>query len=226
MRALGIEGAWTHEPRTFGDARGTFLEWFRPDELRTATGRSMPVAQANQPVSRRGVVRGVHYGAVPPGQAKYVTCVRGSVLDVIVDLRTGSPAFGRWEAVPLDDRGHRAVFLTEGLGHGFAALSEEATVVYLCSTRYDPEREHGIDPFDTELGIEWPAFAETVLSDRDRRAPSLAEARSRGLVPRYGPPPAPQPPPAPPRTPAPATFLAPVSQYLSRPPSPARESTS
>ncbi|WP_309485552.1 dTDP-4-dehydrorhamnose 3,5-epimerase [Streptomyces sp. WELS2] len=185
MRALGIEGAWVYEPRVFDDDRGTFHEWFRPDVLRAATGRSMTVAQANHSVSRRGVVRGVHYSAVPPGQAKYVTCVRGAVLDVVVDLRTGSPTFGGWEAVTLDDRTHRAVFLAEGLGHGFAALTDDATVVYLCSTPYAPEHEHGIDPFDRDLGIRWPAGAGTVLSDRDREAPSLAEAGARGLLPRY-----------------------------------------
>lgn len=187
MRALGIEGAWVHEPRVFGDARGTFQEWFRPDVLHAFTGRSMTVAQANRSVSRRGVVRGVHYSAVPPGQAKYVTCVRGAVLDVVVDLRTGSPTFARWEAVTLDDRIHRAVFLAEGLGHGFAALTDDATVVYLCSTPYAPEFERGVDPFDSELGIRWPTGPDAVLSDRDRRAPSLAEARARGSLPRYAP---------------------------------------
>ncbi|WP_225825287.1 dTDP-4-dehydrorhamnose 3,5-epimerase [Streptomyces naphthomycinicus] len=185
MRALGIEGAWVHEPQIFDDARGSFHEWFRPDVLHASTGRSMSVAQANRSVSRRGVVRGIHYSAVPPGQAKYVTCVRGAVLDVVVDLRTGSPTFARWEAIVLDDRTPRSVFLAEGLGHGFAALTDDATVVYLCSTPYVPEREHGIDPFDGDLAIRWPTGTGTVLSERDRRAPSLAEAHERGLLPRY-----------------------------------------
>ncbi|MFG2636300.1 dTDP-4-dehydrorhamnose 3,5-epimerase [Streptomyces sp. NPDC048362] len=186
MRCMRIEDAWVGEPHSFDDTRGTFREWFREDAVRAATGRSLTVAQANLSVSRRGVVRGVHYSTAPHGQAKYVVCVRGAVLDVIVDLRIGSPTFGTWEAVPLDDRTHRTVFLAEGLGHGFAALTDEAAVVYLCSTPYAPQYERGIDPFDTELGIRWPLGAGSVLSDRDREAPSLAEARADGLLPRYG----------------------------------------
>ncbi|MCZ9337371.1 dTDP-4-dehydrorhamnose 3,5-epimerase, partial [Streptomyces sp. TRM76130] len=102
----------------------------RGAEFREATGYDLSLAQANCSVSRRGVLRGVHFSEVPPGQAKYVTCVRGAVLDVVVDLRTGSPGFGRWEAVRLDDDTRHAVFLAEGLGHAFMALSDDATVVY------------------------------------------------------------------------------------------------
>ncbi|MFI0982672.1 dTDP-4-dehydrorhamnose 3,5-epimerase [Streptomyces sp. NPDC021093] len=186
MRALRIPGAWVEEPRLFDDSRGSFHEWFGGDALEDATGRRLTLAQANQSVSRRGVVRGIHFSDVPPGQAKYVTCVRGAVLDVIVDVRTGSPTFGEWEAVRLDDRTHRTVFLSEGLGHGFAALTDEATVVYLCSTGYSPTREHGVHPLDPELGIEWPAEAGVpLLSEKDSNAPSLAEARDLGLLPSY-----------------------------------------
>ncbi|MFI1045899.1 dTDP-4-dehydrorhamnose 3,5-epimerase family protein [Streptomyces griseoruber] len=186
MRELRIPGAWIEEPQVFHDTRGSFHEWFGGRGLEAATGRGLPVAQANQSVSRRGVIRGIHFSDVPPGQAKYVTCVRGAVLDVIVDLRTGSPTFGEWEAVPLDDRTHRAVFLSEGLGHGFAARTDEATVVYLCSTGYAPEREHGIHPLDPALGIAWPGWAGgPVLSEKDALAPSLAEARDQGLLPSY-----------------------------------------
>lgn len=186
MRELSIPGAWVQEPTVYGDDRGSFHEWFRGGGFEAATGRALPVAQANRSVSRRGVVRGIHFSDVPPGQAKYVTCVRGAVLDVVVDLRTGSPTFGTWEAVRLDDRTHRTVFLAEGLGHGFAALTDEATVVYLCSTGYAPEREHGVHPLDPDLGIAWPGEAgEPVLSEKDRRAPSLGEARAQGLLPSY-----------------------------------------
>jgi dTDP-4-dehydrorhamnose 3,5-epimerase len=122
---------------------------------------------------------------VPPGQAKYVTCVRGAVLDVVVDIRVGSPAFGRWEAVRLDGDTRHAVFLAEGLGHAFMALTDDATVVYLCSTGYAPGREHGVNPLDPELGIAWPDGIPPVLSPKDAEAPSLAEAEQAGLLPTY-----------------------------------------
>jgi len=185
MRALGIDGAWVLEPRVFPDDRGTFHEWFRGSEFRAATGRDLELAQANCSVSRRGVLRGLHFSDVPPGQAKYVTCVRGAVLDVVADVRVGSPTFGRWEAVRLDGSGRRAVFLAEGLGHAFMALTDDATVVYLCSTGYAPEREHGVDPLDPALGIVWPDGLTPVLSPKDARAPSLARAREAGLLPSY-----------------------------------------
>ncbi|HYJ74288.1 MAG TPA: dTDP-4-dehydrorhamnose 3,5-epimerase family protein, partial [Kineosporiaceae bacterium] len=116
-----VPDAYVLTPVQHGDERGTFLEWFRSEQLE-AVGHPLGLAQANLSVSRPGVVRGIHYADVPPGQAKYVTCVRGAVLDVVVDLRVGSPAFGRWEAVRLDDRERRALYVAEGLGHAFCAL--------------------------------------------------------------------------------------------------------
>ncbi len=180
-----MTGAWVLEPKVFPDERGTFHEWYRGEEFREATGYGLSLAQANCSVSRRGVLRGVHFADVPPGQAKYVTCVRGTVLDVVVDLRTGSPTFGRWDAVRLGDGTHHAVFLAEGLGHAFMALSDDATVVYLCSTGYAPEREHGVHPLDADLGIDWPEGVTPVLSPKDAEAPSLAEAERTGLLPSY-----------------------------------------
>jgi dTDP-4-dehydrorhamnose 3,5-epimerase len=172
-------------PRVHHDGRGHFLEWYSGEELTRVVGHGFRVAQANCPVSRRGVVRGVHFADVPPGQAKFLTCVRGEILDVVVDVRVGSPTFGRWAGVRVDDRAHQAVYLAEGLGHAFMALSEQATVVYLCSTAYDPQRERGIDPLDPGLGIEWPAGVTPVLSERDAAAPTLAEAGRLGLLPTY-----------------------------------------
>ena len=158
-----------------------FLEWFRDASFQVAVGYRLETAQGNCSVSRRGVLRGIHFADVPPGQAKYVTCVSGAVIDVIVDLRVGSAGFGIWQAVRLDDQDRRAVFLTEGLGHGFMALSEEATVLYLCSTPYAPEREHGIHPLDLDLGITWPDGLEPVLSDKDAVAP-IAEGGAGGRI--------------------------------------------
>src|SRR5271163_3196150 len=136
--ALDIDGAWVYTPRIHADGRGSFLEWFQGGDFESRAGYRLEVAQANCSVSRRGVIRGIHFASVPPGQAKYVTCVSGVVLDVVVDVRVGSPSYGRWEAVRLDDTSRRAVFACEGLGHAFTALSDEATVIYLCSTPYSP----------------------------------------------------------------------------------------
>ncbi|MFE0511425.1 dTDP-4-dehydrorhamnose 3,5-epimerase [Streptomyces sp. NPDC058964] len=185
MRPLDIAGAWVLEPKVFPDDRGSFHEWYRGEEFREATGYGLDLAQANCSVSRRGVLRGVHFADVPPGQAKYLTCVRGAVLDVAVDLRVGSPTYGRWEAVRLDDETHHAIFLAEGLGHAFMALTDDATVVYLCSTGYAPGREHGVHPLDPDLDIAWPTGIEPVLSEKDAAAPSLAEAERSGLLPSY-----------------------------------------
>lgn len=190
VRELAVPGAWELTPRQHGDPRGVFLEWFRAETLAAHTGHALTLAQANLSVSAAGVVRGIHFSDVPPGQAKYVTCPRGAVLDVVVDLRTGSPTFGTWDAVLLDDADRRAVYLGEGLGHGFMSLEDGSTVAYLCSTGYAPEREHGVHPLDPDLAIAWPAAGrdgrrlQPQLSAKDDAAPTLAEARLGGLLPR------------------------------------------
>ncbi|WP_089156835.1 dTDP-4-dehydrorhamnose 3,5-epimerase [Micromonospora sp. NBS 11-29] len=185
IRPLGIEGAWEVTPQQHGDPRGLFVEWYRFDRLAEAVGHPLRLAQGNLSVSAHGVVRGIHFVDVPPGQAKYVTCVRGAVLDVVVDVRTGSPTFGRWEAVRLDDTDRRAVYVAEGLGHGFCALTGEATLSYLCSTTYRPAVEHAVHPLDPALGIDWPVETP-LLSTRDAAAPTLAQAHGSGLLPDYG----------------------------------------
>jgi dTDP-4-dehydrorhamnose 3,5-epimerase len=185
MKALDIDGAWLFTPQIHGDRRGSFLEWFRDAEFTADVGHRMDLAQANCSVSRRGVVRGIHFSDVPPGQAKYVTCASGAIIDVVVDLRVGSPSFGRWQAVRLDDESRNALYIGEGLGHAFTALSDQATVLYLCSTPYAPSREHGVHPLDPAIGIAWPDDVATVLSDKDAAAPSLAEAQSEALLPDY-----------------------------------------
>jgi dTDP-4-dehydrorhamnose 3,5-epimerase len=184
-RPLRIEGAWEFTPRAFDDERGVFLEWFKQDVFRTTVGSEFAVAQANQSVSARGVVRGIHFAAVPPGQAKYVYCPKGAVLDVVVDIRVGSPTFGDWDAVQLDDVDRRAVYLAEGLGHAFMSLIDGSTVSYLCSAAYDPEREYGTSPADPALKLPWPEEIEPILSEKDAAAPSLADAQSQGILPDY-----------------------------------------
>lgn len=188
FRELRVPGAWETVPRLHQDERGMFYEWFTDREFSAAVGHRFGMQQANCSVSSTGVVRGLHFSDVPPGQAKYVTCVRGAVFDVVVDIRVGSPTFGLWDAVLLDDREHRSVYIGEGLAHGFLALQDDSTVMYLCSSEYAPGREHTVSPLDPSLGIEWPTTvfgAEWVLSDRDRNAPTLAEARDAGVLPTW-----------------------------------------
>ena len=186
MEWLGIEGAFVVTPRHLGDPRGLFLEWFKGSSFEGTAGHRFSLAQANLSVSARGAVRGIHFADVPPGQAKYVTCVAGAVLDVVVDIRVGSPTFGQWEVVRLDTVDRRAVYLSEGLGHGFCALEDGSTVVYLCSEGYAPQREHEVHPLDPAIGIDWGLPAEELLlSDKDSAAPTLAEARATGQLPAY-----------------------------------------
>jgi dTDP-4-dehydrorhamnose 3,5-epimerase len=185
VEPLAVPDSFVLTPRQFGDERGTFLEWFTAPSLREATGREFTLAQANCSVSARGVLRGVHFADVPPGQAKYVTCVSGAVLDVIVDLRVGSPTFGASDAVLLDTRDRRAVFLAEGLGHAFLSLEEQSTVVYLCSTGYNPAVEREVHPLDPALELPWPSEYTAILSAKDAAAPTLAEAAERGILPSY-----------------------------------------
>jgi dTDP-4-dehydrorhamnose 3,5-epimerase len=150
-----------------------------------AVGHPLDLVQANHSVSRRGTLRGVHYSDVPPSQAKYVYCPRGAVLDVVVDIRVGSPTFGTTEATRLDDVDRRAVYIGEGLGHAFIALEDDSLVTYLCSTSYVPTREHGLTPLDPDLAMHWPANLPPLLSPKDAAAPTLAEARAAGLLPDY-----------------------------------------
>jgi dTDP-4-dehydrorhamnose 3,5-epimerase len=188
VQSLGIDGAWVYTPQVHADDRGSFAEIFRGAEFAADLGYRLELAQSNCSISQRGVIRGIHYADVPPGQAKYVTCVAGAGLDVIVDIRVGSSTFGKWEAVQLDGASRRAVFLSEGLGHAFMALTDQATLLYLCSTPYAPGREHGVHPLDPALGIPWPldeAGGSPLLSPKDAAAPALEDALQAGQLPSY-----------------------------------------
>lgn len=186
LRQLSIPDAYELTPIKREDDRGVFLEWYRFDDLEAAIGHPFTLRQGNLSVSKRGVVRGIHYADIPPSQAKYVTVTHGAVLDYIIDIRVGSPAFGKWEAVRLDTEAHRAVYLSEGLAHAFVALTDEATVAYLVSDVYNPGLEHGINPLDPEIGLVFPEEAgELRFSEKDREAPSLAEALASGALPNW-----------------------------------------
>ncbi|MBP2707908.1 dTDP-4-dehydrorhamnose 3,5-epimerase family protein [Microbispora sp. RL4-1S] len=185
-RGLAVTGAYEFVPEVFPDDRGTFASPYQEGAFAAAVGRPLfPVAQVSRNVSRRGVVRGVHYTLVPPGTAKYVYCAAGRVLDMVVDLRVGSPTFARWEAVELAGDTARAVYLPPGAGHAFAALEDDTVVCYLLSTEYRKENELTLSVYDEEIGLALPAGTPHVLSERDRAAPTLAEAAALGLLPEY-----------------------------------------
>lgn len=186
IRELAVTGAYEITPVLREDDRGVFLEWYRFDRLTEAVGHPLDLRQANTSVSKRGVVRGIHFADVPPGQAKYVTATHGAVLDFAIDIRVGSPTFGRWDAVRLDTVDRRAIYLSEGLGHAFVALTDDATVSYLVSDTYSPTAEHGVNPLDPDIALRFPAEAgELLLSPKDLEAPSLAEAQRQGLLPSW-----------------------------------------
>ncbi|MDT5069683.1 MAG: dTDP-4-dehydrorhamnose 3,5-epimerase [Mycobacterium sp.] len=184
FRELDVPGAWEITPTVHGDERGVFFEWFSDREFGAATGHRLDLRQANTSVSSAGVLRGLHFAQLPPSQAKYVTCLRGAVLDVVVDIRVGSPTFARWDSVLLDDVDHRSIYISEGLAHGFVALQDDSTVSYLCSAGYSPQREHTICPTDPAIGVDWPVTHPT-LSERDAAAPTLAEVQAAGLLPTW-----------------------------------------
>jgi 5-epimerase len=185
VRELAVPEAYAFTPAAFSDQRGMFAAPFQQQVFAEAVGHPLQVAQVNYSVSRRGALRGVHFTEVPPGQAKYVFCAWGALLDVVVDVRVGSPTFGQWDVVRLDAFTGQAVYLAEGLGHACMALADDTVMTYLCSTAYNPAADRGIDPLDPCLALPWPDDHEPLLSARDAAAPTLARARSEGLLPRY-----------------------------------------
>jgi dTDP-4-dehydrorhamnose 3,5-epimerase len=186
IRELAIPDAWEFTPKQHADSRGVFFEFYRFEKLEELTGHPLDLRQGNMSVSAKGVVRGIHYALVPPGQAKYVTAPRGAFIDYIIDLRVGSPTFGTWDSVVIDDVDRKAVYLSEGLGHAIVSLTDQATVSYLVSEVFNPTRELGINVLDPEIGLVFPPeIGEPLLSPKDLEAPSLAEALASGLLPSW-----------------------------------------
>jgi dTDP-4-dehydrorhamnose 3,5-epimerase len=184
-RGLAVPGSFEFTPQTYRDKRGLFVSPLQGAAFTEAVGHGFPVVQSNHTRSAKGVLRGIHFTTMPPGQAKYVYCAHGRALDVVVDVRAGSPAFGTWDSVELDSGSCRAVYLPVGVGHAFLALEENTVMCYLVSTSYRPGLEQSIDLFDRKLGLPWPKGTEFVISERDRAAISLAEAQEKGLLPEY-----------------------------------------
>lgn len=177
LTPLGIEGAWLAESPIWSDERGYFREWFKTEDIKAATGIDFSIQQANISRSERGVIRGIHYSLAPEGQAKWVTCVSGSIRDVVVDVRPSSSTFGKSVCVDLDGLDGRAVLIGKGLGHGFASLAESSMVAYLLNSPYSPTEEFAINPFDPDLQIDWKLeIDEILLSEKDSKALTMVEA--------------------------------------------------
>jgi dTDP-4-dehydrorhamnose 3,5-epimerase len=167
-----LDGLILVEPQVHGDERGFFVETYAVDEWK-GLGVEADFVQQNHSRSRQGTLRGIHF-QTSPGQAKLLRCARGSIIDVVVDLRRDSPTYGQWESHVLDDQSHRQLYVPIGFGHGFAVLSEVADVCYQVSSLYDPATESGIAWDDPDLGVDWQV-AEPLLSERDKTAPRLSE---------------------------------------------------
>lgn len=168
-----LPGVLHSRPKVHPDERGAFNEWFKASAFEEATGHPFDLQQANLSTSKAGVLRGLHFAEVPPGQAKFIACIHGRILDVAVDVRRGSETFGQHVAVELSAENREGLYIPVGFAHGFLAL-EDSTVAYLTTAEYQPGMEHGIDPFDVELAIAWPEM-DYLLSEKDRTAPALQE---------------------------------------------------
>lgn len=186
IRELSIPDTYEITPKQHADDRGVFLEWYRFDKLAETIGHPLNLAQGNTSVSKKGTVRGIHFADIPPSQAKYVTATHGAVMDFVIDIRVGSPTFGKWDSVLLDDVDRRAIYISEGIGHCFVALSDNATVSYLVNATFNAGREHGITPLDEAINLEFGLPAEALLlSPKDLAAPTLDDALQSGLLPTW-----------------------------------------
>lgn len=171
---MKIQGAWVHTPTRFEDERGHFEEQFKLSLIESELGRSFSVRQVNQSVSRKGVVRGIHWTDSLEGQAKYVSCTNGAMWDVVVDLRPTSATYGQWDAATISPENGKSVLISEGLGHVFLALEDETVANYLCTSEYNPSADKTINPLDPRLAIGFEAVASRhgigslTLSEKDR----------------------------------------------------------
>ena len=181
---LSINGSWKIDFQRFDDNRGYFYESFKDEDFKSQIGRNFVIKQTNTSSSSKGSVRGIHYALVPPSQAKLVQCQRGSIKDYVIDIRVGSPTFGKFEEIELNENSASAVFIEEGLAHAFVALENQTVVTYYVTEKYNPEREKGINPFDKTLNVKWPEI-ELVLSEKDKQAITLEEAKNQGLLPSF-----------------------------------------
>jgi len=171
-----IPGVILIKPKIFGDSRGFFMEFFKKSDFERE-GIDTDFVQDNHSKSVKGVLRGLHYQLEPRAQGKLVRCIKGKIFDVAVDLRKGSPMFGKWVGVELSEENKLMLWIPKGFGHGFLTLSEEAEVIYKVSgNEYSPKHERSIRWNDPSLAISWPIDGEPILSEKDRNAPLLKDA--------------------------------------------------
>jgi dTDP-4-dehydrorhamnose 3,5-epimerase len=185
---LKIEGSWVFTPKKFPDDRGSFHEVFKLPFLSDTLGFGFEVKQVNLSVSKAGVIRGIHWADVPPGQAKYVFCSKGSIWDVVIDIRVGSPTFGEFDGEVISADNGKCVLIQEGLGHVFLSLEDDTVVNYLCSEPFSPTTEHGINPLDADLAIPFGSKisgSSFQVSPKDEEAPTLRQAQAANLLPAY-----------------------------------------
>jgi dTDP-4-dehydrorhamnose 3,5-epimerase len=184
LAELSIPGLFVLESPVWSDDRGFFREWFKLGDFETQ-GLDFHARQANLSMSKRNVVRGLHYSLAPEGQAKVVACVFGELDDVIVDVRVGSPTFGRHEVVHLAANDVRSLLLPAGVAHGFCVTSEVAALSYLLASPFNAEAEFEIDPFDPQINVAWSLTGEAIVSQKDANAPTLAERQASNELPLF-----------------------------------------
>lgn len=183
INRTSISGAWIIESQIHSDNRGEFSEVFKKSILVDGLDFAFSPVQSNFSVSKINVIRGIHYSLNAGGQAKYITCLSGEVMDFVVDIRPSSPTFGKWISINLKSGSGRSILIAGNLGHAFVALEEDSHVNYLLNSEYAPEFEYQINPFDETLKIEWPG-ENYLLSDKDKSAPSLLELLEQKKLPR------------------------------------------
>lgn len=189
FESTGIMNCWVFTPQRFLDDRGYFQETFKLSAIHSDLGIDFHVKQINQSKSAAGVVRGIHWADVPPGQAKYVSVASGEIIDFVVDLRTQSPTFGTWQAFNLSESNGRVVLIGNGLGHAFLSLEDETVVTYFCSEEYNPDAERTLNPLDETVSIPFLEYANSAgvwqlsFSPKDEAGPNLTDLLEASLLP-------------------------------------------
>jgi dTDP-4-dehydrorhamnose 3,5-epimerase len=183
-KELKIKGSWEISLEHFIDNRGSFFESFRLNSLENTIGRKFDIKQSNTSISRAGSIRGIHFAQVPPSQAKYIQCQKGSILDFVIDVRVGSPTFAQHVSIELNSKTPKAIFIEEGLAHAFIALEDDTIVTYFVNQYFNPSNEKAINPLDSEISINWGNL-KYLISEKDKNAKTLSEMQKLGHLPIY-----------------------------------------